>query len=361
MKRLLGALVVLAAALPASAPAIPCSPLSCAPSQQLLAHGALLAFRGTSTGALRVIDLSSGETRWRLPGGVTAGEMLIHRDGSLLTWYDETTGARTGDAVLQEHASFALVGASQDGLRAVLARTQHRSTTFAILSQASERDVDLPGNRWSFDALSGNKLYLLHQLDSGYEVRLVHLPLGGLDARPLKDPSESAVIQGTAWTRTSSADGRFVFTLYVGLRGDAMVHVLDTRRATARCIDLPGTGNLGAAMTYTLVLDPERRYLWAISPGYGRVVHIDVSALRIDEAYRFIPGKWNATASIGAMAPDGERIAVTDSTHLWFVELAARKVVAGAAHVAIALGWSPDERHLWAIGERSRVRSLPLR
>ena len=30
------------------------------------------------------------------------------------------------------------------------------------------------------------------------------------------------------------------------------------------------------------------------------------------------------------MAPDGERIAVTDAQHVWFVELAERRVVAGA-------------------------------
>jgi hypothetical protein len=36
-------------------------------------------------------------------------------------------------------------------------------------------------------------------------------------------------------------------------------------------------------------------------------------------------------------------------------------VVAGANHVAIALGFAPDMSRLWLVGERSRVSSLPVR
>ena len=140
-----------------------------------------------------------------------------------------------------------------------------------------------------------------------------------------------------------------------------MLHVLDTRRAAARCIDLPGSGDPNAALTYTLVLDPESRYLWAVSPGYGRVARIDLAELRSDDSYRFDAGRWNTVPAVAVMSPDGERIAVTDAYHLWLVQVARRKVLAGPAHVAIALGWSPDERHLWAIGERSRVSALVLR
>ena len=61
------------------------------------------------------------------------------------------------------------------------------------------------------------------------------------------------------------------------------------------------------------------------------------------------------------MAPDGERIAVSDAQHVWFVELAERTVVTGGNHVAIALGFAPDLSRLWLVGERSRVSSLPVR
>jgi hypothetical protein len=353
--RVLCVLTAVAALLPGAAAAGVCSPLSCAPSQSVLAHGSLLAFRNTSSGAVRVLDLRSGHTRWRLPGGVSAGRTLVHQDGALLTWYDLTTGARIGDAVLQTHARFALVGLSQDGRRAVVARTQHSSTTFVVVSPRVQGEVDLPGNAWSFDALAGDRLFLVHRLGLRYEVRVARLPLGGLEPRSL------VAAQGTAWSRIPSADGRYLFTLYVGAGGRAMLHVLDTQRSVARCIDLPGGGDANAALTYTLVLDPEARSVWAVSPGYGRVVHVDVAALRIDNAFRFDSGAWNTTPAVAVMAPDGERIAVSDAYHTWFVVLARRTVLRGPTHVAIALGWSPDQSHLWAIGERSRVSSLVLR
>ena len=183
--RLLCVLTAVAALLPGAAAAGVCSPLSCAPSQAVLAHGSLLAFRNTSGGAVRVLDLRNGHTRWRLPGGVSAGNTLVHQDGSLLTWYDLATGARTGDAVLQSNGRFALVGLSQDGRRAIVGRTQHSSTTFIVASPAGQREVDLPGNAWSFDALAGNRLFLVHRLGLAYEVRVVQLPLGQLGARSL--------------------------------------------------------------------------------------------------------------------------------------------------------------------------------
>jgi hypothetical protein len=359
--RLAGVLALLALLLPGSASAAACSPLTCAPSQFALGNGSLLGVRSTPGGPLRVIDLRTGLTRWHLPAGIVSGNVLVHQDGSLLTWFDAARGTRLRDAVLQQRGRFTLVGLSTDARRAVLARTQKRSTTFAIVSAAGSRTVRLGGNRWSFDALSGDKLFLIHTLQRGYEIRLLNLKRGVLARTPLKDPHGSARIWGSAWSRAASAGGRYLFTLYVGSNGGSMVHVLDLRQGTARCIDLPGSGNWAAATTYALVVDPDGRHLWAVSTGYGRVVHIDVAAHRVVDAYRFAPGPRYTNTGVAVLAPDGERIAVTDSYHVWFVELAQRKVVAGESHVAIALGWSPDQRHLWAVGERSRVSSLPLR
>ncbi len=358
MKRLLPVAVLLAALVPASSRAGACSPLDCSPSQFTLGRGSMLAVRIGVDKPLRVIDLSTGATRWRLPAGIVSGNVLVHQDGSLLTWYSLTTGARLRDAVAQQHGTFQLVGLAQNGQQAVLARTQHRSTTFAVVSPAAQRIVKLGGNRWSFDALNGGNLFLVRYLHAGYEIRLVHLGSGMLDKAPLQDPKGSSTIWGSPWSRLSSANGRYVFTLYLGANGGAMVHVLDTRAATARCVDLPGNGSWDSAATWTMVLDPDGRHLWAISAGYGRVAHIDIPSRRVVDAYRFRVNSWNTATATAVMSPDGERIAFTDANHIWFLVLAQRRIVTGPTHVAIAMAYSPDQQHLWVLGERSRVSSL---
>jgi hypothetical protein len=158
MKRLILVAVLLAAFVPAASRAGACSPLDCSPSQFTLARGSMLAVRNGVDKPLRVIDLRTGTTRWRLPAGVVSGNVLVHQAGSLLTWYSLTTGARLRDVVVQQHGTFQLVGVAQNGRQAVLSRTQQRSTTFAVVSPTAQRMVKLGGNRWTFDALNGQPL-----------------------------------------------------------------------------------------------------------------------------------------------------------------------------------------------------------
>src|SRR5262249_35784061 len=205
------------------------SPLDCSTSQFSFAGGALLGGRGNVHMPLRVIDLRSGATRWRLPPGGVGGHGLVPQGGRLLPWFDAAPGRRPAHPVLQAHGTFALTGSSQNGRTAVLARTQQRSTTFAVVSPRAERVVRLGGNRWTFDALNGDNLFLARALRDGYQIRLLHLARGVLDPTPLKDPHESATLKGVPWSRASSAGGRYLSTLYVGPSGDAMLHVLDTR------------------------------------------------------------------------------------------------------------------------------------
>jgi hypothetical protein len=361
MKRLVLVALLFAALLPAASRAGACSPLNCSPSQFALGGGSLLGVRVGVDKPLRVIDLRNGATRWRLPAGIVSGNVLVHQDASLLTWYSLTTGARLRDAVVQQRGTFQLVGLAQNGHQAVLARTQRRSTTFAVVSPTAQRIVKLGGNRWSFDALNGDNLFLVRYLKHGYQIRVVHLRSGTLDEAPLQDPKASSTIWGSPWSRLSSANGRYLFTLYVGPNGGAMVHVLDTRDATARCVDLPGTGSWDLATTWTMVLDPDGRHLWVVSPGYGRVAQIDVPSRSVVDAYRFQVNAWNTATATAVMSPDGERIAFTDANHIWFLVLAKRTIVTGPTHVAIAMAYSPDQRHLWVLGQRSRVSSLRLR
>jgi hypothetical protein len=347
--------------LPAAAHAAACSPLDCAPSQFTLAHGTMLAVRGDVYKPLRVIDLRTGRTLWRLPPGIVTGDVLVHADGGLVTWFDAARGTRVGDATLQRLGRYSLVGTSQDGSRAVLARTQHRSTTFVILSRGSQRAVVLGGRNWEFDALRATKLFLIRMLRDGYQVRMYDLATNTLVPTPLKSPGESATIQGIPFERVASPDGRYLFTLYINGNGGAMIHQLDLGRGVARCIDLPGDGDFGSAITWGIAAAPDGRTLWAVSAGYGRVVAVDTTTHRVRDAYFFQRASWTRNDGVAVMSPDGARIAYTDAQHVWFVDLAARRVVAGPTHVAIALGYAPDGSRLWVVGQRSRVSALPAR
>jgi hypothetical protein len=56
---------------------------------------------------------------------------------------------------------------------------------------------------------------------------------------PIVDPRErDEAMRGSPITRTTSADGRWAYTLYDGGGATPFVHALDTSRRTARCIDL---------------------------------------------------------------------------------------------------------------------------
>lgn len=314
----------------------------------MLAHGTLLALVPASTSPVRVIDLQTGRTRWWLPPGIVAGRLLVHRDGRLLTWFDLASGARLRSGLLDGHGTFALVGASVDGGVALLARTERRTTTFAFVSATRSTALVLPGHTWTFVAMTRRVLYTRHHGE------LWRDEFAGGGNQPLAALAPELL-------RLTSSDHRYVFALTLSRAGNASVLMLDVARGATRTIALPGDGDATAASTYTLLADVDGRHLWALSPGEGRVVHIDLLAGRIDDTYRFAAGKWNVVQPVAAMAPDGETIALADGSHLWFVHLATRRVVRGRPQTAIAIGYSPDDKHLWGVGQRGRVTALRVR
>lgn len=335
--------------LPGAARSAACSPLNCAPSQFTAGHGTLLGFRVSVDKPVTVVDLQTGTTRFTLPAGIVGGDLLVHQEGRTLTWYDTTTGEQTS-AVTLEHAS-RLAGVSQDGARAVgLQLTDDGSTTISIVTATGVRDIRVEGRQWDFDALRGDNLFLIKYLSSGgYQVRLLHVGTGTLDAKPLKDPHESGVIWGQPYSRLSSADGRYLFTLYVSSNGAAMVHALDLDAAKARCIDLPGSGDYLSATSYALVLSKNGRTLWALGPGYARVVGIDTRTRKVVKAFRLEFAYWNrGNGTRAALSPDGTRVALADGETVAVVDLTAKKLMRRDRQSVIALGYAPDGR-LWKL------------
>jgi hypothetical protein len=106
---------------------------------------------------------------------------------------------------------------------------------------------------FSYDALSpdGSKLYLIqhqnvldqiHYVVRAYDVRTERLLPGRVADRTQK----SWVMAGYPISRATSADGRWVYTLYGQPNGFPFVHALDTMRGVAHCIGLPWRGSQNA-------------------------------------------------------------------------------------------------------------------
>jgi len=292
--------------------------------------------------------------------------MLVTRSAAgEVQWIDALTGQPTRTASYTSNIDLGLVGVSQDAARAVLQGWDKaaKQTVVIVVGAGGQRTIRLPTQQWGFDALSSSSVYLLHYLKNGYEVRRYDLAAGKLLARPLKDPQASSTIWGIPWSRVSSADGRYLFTLYVGTNGASMVHQLDLRTSTARCIDLPGTGDFASATSYALELSHDGRTLWAVSPGYGRVVGIDVRTKRVKLAFTFARGSsYNETpiSSVSALSADGSQIAVGVGGELWFVQTAKRTVVRAKPRSALALGFAPDGSKLWVAQKGEAVLRVPV-
>ena len=128
-----------------------------------------------------------------------------------------------------------------------------------------------------------------------------------------------------------------------------MIHELDLKAASARCVDLPGTGDYGSASSWALSLGPGGRTLWAVSPGYGRVVGIDVLSRKVTTAFSIDILAWRlGFGTRAAISPDGKQFAIADGRTVALVDLKSRRVVERRPGRAIALGYSPVGR-LWKL------------
>ncbi|HLY85625.1 MAG TPA: hypothetical protein VKO84_03820 [Gaiellaceae bacterium] len=152
-------------------------------------------------------------------------------------------------------------GLSHDGKTLVLASTPgppyQSSSKFLVVNLRRMRvlrTITLAGD-FSFDALSpdASRMYLI-QYRAGnvndYIVREYDMRTSRLLPGRIADRSEhEKTMAGSALTRTTSAGGRWVYTLYQKPSGEPFIHALDTVGAAAYCIDLPKNRGL-----YNIVL-----------------------------------------------------------------------------------------------------------
>jgi hypothetical protein len=186
-------------------------------------------------------------------------------------------------------------GLSHDGRLLVLATTGYgqplRATSgFVVVDTrrlAVTRTIKLNGD-FAYDAISpnGRTLYLIEHFSNTdvlrYRVRAYDLKTGRLLPQIIVDRREPAEpMAGMPSARVSTADGRKVFTLYVG-NEHPFVHLLDTISRTAFCIDLPKTTDARAIETATLSLSDGGAKLTILgTAGAGTRHVVDVKSLHV--------------------------------------------------------------------------------
>ncbi|MDX6486033.1 MAG: hypothetical protein QOF43_1186 [Gaiellaceae bacterium] len=156
-------------------------------------------------------------------------------------------------------------GLSHDGTMLVLQSLGAQSPTKFNLINTEDLSalgsIQLKG-LFSYDALSpdGSKLYLVQHSSVAdmqhYVVRLYDLSKRALMPGKIADKTQKGwVMQGFPASRTTSVDGRWVYTLYANPGGYPFIHALDTVRGVAHCVGIPwAPGDRNQTGVYNLVL-----------------------------------------------------------------------------------------------------------
>jgi hypothetical protein len=153
-------------------------------------------------------------------------------------------------------------GLFRDGSTLVLQSTGYAAnTTFQLVSTANlaARDTIALKGTFAFDALSpdGSKLYLIQHTTvddlQHYVVRAYDLTEHTLLPGKIADKTQKGwVMQGFPASRATTADGRWVYTLYWNPTGFPFVHALDSVRGIAHCVGFAATSPSGAVLEYKL-------------------------------------------------------------------------------------------------------------
>ena len=210
---------------------------------------AAVAFGAGPSPGLSQNGIARGDVRYTMLGGSGATIAAVKREGGRIL---RSKTFRTAWGIPLVSFDGTAGGLSSDGRTLVLSDTNGvspdaRQTTFLILETQKFRvltKVRLKGG-WSFDALSPNArtMFLVEHLYSGgdpthYRVRAYDLQRKRLLARVISDKSTwETDMQGMPISRLGHS--AWEYTLYGAAGPRPFIHALDTRHATAVCIDMP--------------------------------------------------------------------------------------------------------------------------
>jgi hypothetical protein len=209
-------------------------------------------------------------------------------------------------------------GLSRDGRTLVLESTTGplgSSSRFLVVDPTRwkvRKRITLPGS-FTFDALSpgASTMYLIQYTHAAtnnltdyivreYDLRTNRLLPGRIAARD--EDGDEKTMAGYAQFRTTSADGRWVYTLYQKPSGMPFIHALDTVRGVAHCIDLPWSTTNEGLYNIGLSLRDHDRTL-AVHWRSGRPwLNVAVGSWEISTAGGGFPWAWVAAAIGGVIA-----------------------------------------------------------
>jgi hypothetical protein len=220
---------------------------------------------GSRRTLLEKVEVSNGQVNWWIPlKGSWGTPQLVYGEstGQGLSWDGRTLVLSSLSGPYASPSKFLVVNL----------------TRFRVV-----RTITLRGS-FSFDALSpdASRLYLIqythpqtgnltHYIVRSYDLRMNRLLPGRIADRTQK----GWVMKGSPLTRTWSAHGRWVYTLYENPGGYPFIHALDTKRGAAHCIQLPWEEDRSQAALYNLVLDarewPDARVNWKSGKPWLRI------------------------------------------------------------------------------------------
>ena len=261
----------------------------------LVAAGSGAADGGPSPGAIvgwDGIKAPTGGIRYvALPGGVARTTIAVVRvDGGRIVRFNTVPGLV---GVPQVAYDGSVDGLSADGNVLVLGslpRPIDTRTTFQVMQTRNlsvTSTIRLRG-LWSFDALSpdGSTIYAIEYRVSAsppsYRVRAIDAGTGRVRPGAIVDKRDAdEVMRGSPVSRAAVLGA--AYTLYARPNGTTFVHALDTRHATAACIDLPweATGN----GIWSVRLSVSGGMLRLRQPGVGTLASVELGNLRV-RSYR---------------------------------------------------------------------------
>ena len=355
------------------------------PNASPAAHGEKLyeAVAGGKQPMLAVIDSTSHKADRKLLLGAPSPDWK-HVYTIVATSLVDTDAA-TGETIntVQLGAGYQLPSATANGVpgglspngRWLVAESRDAVATRLLVIDTMTlkvyRHVAVPGN-FEFDAIDNQatSLYLIQRLDGrDYYVRRYDLTAGSLSPDIIFDKSDGGqAMTGQRLSGVPSADGEWLFSIYVRAHQAPFIHALSLEAPFALCLDLAGRGYLDdpAEMNWSLAMSPDRTQVYAVNTSTGEVAVLsnDQSGPRIVRTARFTPAtstQQQTHGAYGAVVSAGMLIAGGPAGLTW-IDVASLQVVARSipGWTVATVGLSPDGKHLYAVSEHGRIAVITI-